>query len=414
MNDHRFALALIAAAVGACDGLTPEPDQQQAHAAPQVAQQTIIAQTPWGSTPATLATQWSVPGIPSQSYADLATVLTLHTIDTYMSHTIHATNDTYFAPIWDTCVLHYPFCAEMAAMGFCDDSSDHEVMMRTKCAPACRSCHLLSRETQCQYHHHRSARHLDALRPGDLNELFGWMERSSKLEQLYGSRTVHSKDPYVVSFDNFLTPDECERLIHHGHTLRKGFRSSTVRGHGDGRRDESFSAPRVADQNRTSSTNWINHEALADPVVAGIQRKLEDVTQHRFAENNFEYLQVLRYTEKQKYDHHLDYSPPHGEKAHGHRVLTVFLYLNDVEGGGETHFRDLTGSGGGGDGSAGIAITPKAGRMVIWPSVLDEAPNDKDRRTFHGSLPVTKGIKYGANAWIHQRDYRTPKRICKF
>ena len=98
-------------------------------------------------------------------------------------------------------------------------------------------------------------------------------------------------------------------------------------------------------------------------------------------------------------NHHLDYFPPHGQKAHGHRVLTVFLYLNDVEEGGETHFRDLLGKDGAGS-AEGIAIKPKAGRMVIWPSVLNEAPNDKDRRTFHGSLPVKKGIKYGANAWV--------------
>ena len=110
-------------------------------------------------------------------------------------------------------------------------------------------------------------------------------------------------------------------------------------------------------------------------------------------------------------NHHLDYFPPHGQKAHGHRVLTVFLYLNDVEEGGETHFRDLVSGkdddadGAGSSAAEGIAISPKAGSMVIWPSVLNEAPNDKDRRTFHGSLPVKKGIKYGANAWVSYWHY---------
>ena len=31
-----------------------------------------------------------------------------------------------------------------------------------------------------------------------------------------------------------------------------------------------------------------------------------------------------------------------------------------------------------------------------------------DPRTFHEALPVTKGIKYAANYWLHQFDYLTP------
>lgn len=120
----------------------------------------------------------------------------------------------------------------------------------------------------------------------------------------------------------------------------------------------------------------------------------------------------------QKYDHHLDYVPPHGQKSHGHRVLTIFLYLSDVKMGmgGETHFRDLGLGAGDGPGveRSGISIQPKAGRALIWPSVLDDRPNERDRRTFHGSLPVKRGIKYAANAWLHQRGYRRAKRICKF
>ena len=37
--------------------------------------------------------------------------------------------------------------------------------------------------------------------------------------------------------------------------------------------------------------------------------------------------------------------------------MTAFIYLNDVEGGGQTHFTRL-----------GIAVEPKLGRMVLWPN----------------------------------------------
>ena len=51
-----------------------------------------------------------------------------------------------------------------------------------------------------------------------------------------------------------------------------------------------------------------------------------------------------------------------------------------------------------------FTVQPKKGRAVIWPSLLNEDPNANDGRTDHGALPVQEGIKYGTNAWIHQKD----------
>lgn len=31
-----------------------------------------------------------------------------------------------------------------------------------------------------------------------------------------------------------------------------------------------------------------------------------------------------------------------------------------------------------------------------------------DPMTHHAALPVEKGVKFAANHWIHQRDYKTP------
>ena len=83
----------------------------------------------------------------------------------------------------------------------------------------------------------------------------------------------------------------------------------------------------------------------------------------------------------------------------GVRILTLYLYLNDVEGGGGTHFDRLD-----------ITVMPKRGRAVLWPSVFNDQPHKKDGRTTHQALPVTQGIKYGANAWFHQRDFKTPNK----
>jgi prolyl 4-hydroxylase len=84
-------------------------------------------------------------------------------------------------------------------------------------------------------------------------------------------------------------------------------------------------------------------------------------------------------------------------RQQGVRILTFYLYLNDVEAGGGSKFDQLN-----------ITVTPKRGRAVLWPSVHDESPDDKDDRTTHQALPVEAGVKYGVNAWFHMRDFKTP------
>ena len=87
------------------------------------------------------------------------------------------------------------------------------------------------------------------------------------------------------------------------------------------------------------------------------------------------------------------------DRQQGPRILTFFLYLNDVEEGGGTKFNDLD-----------IVVKPKKGKALVWPSVVDKNLNEKDFKTHHEAMKVEKGVKYGANAWIHLRDYQTPMR----
>lgn len=54
-----------------------------------------------------------------------------------------------------------------------------------------------------------------------------------------------------------------------------------------------------------------------------------------------------------------------------------------MEEGGETQFPRLN-----------LTITPKLGRVVIWPNVLNNSPHESDQRTIHQALPVLTGEKY--------------------
>ena len=89
------------------------------------------------------------------------------------------------------------------------------------------------------------------------------------------------------------------------------------------------------------------------------QRRHLTVTTHLqvtgIPENKYESFQILQYKEGQFYRRHHDSSNTNKNKPAGHRVLTFFLYLNDVEEGGETRFTNLD-----------ISVTPKKVCRFVW------------------------------------------------
>ena len=67
----------------------------------------------------------------------------------------------------------------------------------------------------------------------------------------------------------------------------------------------------------------------------------------------------------------------------------MFLYLNDVEEGGETRLNALN-----------IDVKPKKGMALIWPSVRNDDTTALEDWAWHEAQPVKKGQKFGANAWL--------------
>jgi prolyl 4-hydroxylase len=245
----------------------------------------------------------------------------------------------------------------------------------------------LSFDVRCPY----DKRIPGAWGPGDLNKMFDQITSDPTNE---GKLTIFSQPPegpWVITLDDFLTDSQCQKLIELGR-VRGYERSKDV---GEKKFDGSFGA--VESKERTSSNTWCVEECYEDEVTQSVLAKISNYT--HIEDTNYEYLQLLQYKETQHYGNHHDYIDHHNQRPAGVRILTVFLYLNDVEEGGGTHFTDLD-----------ITVEPKRGRVLIWPSVLDTHPDEKDFKTHHEALPVKKGIKYGANSWIHQRDFKTPYR----
>lgn len=191
--------------------------------------------------------------------------------------------------------------------------------------------------------------------------------------------------PWVLMLDNFLSADEAKTLIDLGAAI--GYERSTDVGEMDG----DGTLERVVSEGRTSTNAWCNTvECSEDPVVIAVYDRILNLTQIPIV--NSEPFQLLRYEPGQFYESHHDYIGYEIKQKQGVRILTVFLYLNDVEEGGETDYPRLS-----------MTVKPKIGRALIWPSVFDDDPNTADDRTTHQALAVTRGIKFGANAWLHQR-----------
>lgn len=297
------------------------------------------------------------------------------------------------------CKNQHQDCTWWAAMGECDANPKY---MQTNCAPACETCDLLDIRHRCPIEPGNES----IWKPGDLNSLMEnivddadgtgeWKKYNPtafsrpKLKRDGTPAPGVEKDgPWVVLLENFIQDEESDRLVDIG--KKQGYeRSADV-----GKEKPDGSHDSLVSESRTSHNSWCQEPScFEDPLVSPVVERIANVTKTEV--KNSEYLQMLQYEPGQYYKQHHDFIPHHKNMPCGVRILTLFIYLNDVEAGGGTDFPLLD-----------LTVMPKKGNALLWPSVLDQAPESKDGRTDHQALPVEKGIKYGANAWIHSRDFK--------
>ena len=274
-------------------------------------------------------------------------------------------------------------CTAWAASGECEKNPSY---MHKKCAYTCDACTTLTYAQRCPLPNASAA----AVPHGAMHETF---ERA--LSNFPGLEPqLLSRDPWVVSFDSFASDDEVDALLAHADGRYERSVASA------GRNDDEFVA--ATTEIRTSDNTWCDNACLDDARVRAVTDRIAAVT--RVPSTHFEPLQFLRYLacdhadadDCQFYRRHHDTVPEMVRMQPGPRVYTMFLYLSDVEEGGGTKF------------DSGFTVTPKKGRAVLWPSTFDDQPFVQDERTHHEALPVTKGVKYAANAWVHQFDFMGP------
>lgn len=175
--------------------------------------------------------------------------------------------------------------------------------------------------------------------------------------------------------DNFLSEEECEKLMEKGEGL---YTRSMVSAKEKGA-DSSVS------EARTSSSAFLTFkDEFLDKIRERGAKLLGIPKEH------FESVQLTSYTKGQQYEVHSDAFKGYNkdELIEGQRTNTILVYLNeDFEGGG-TLFPELK-----------QIVQAKTGRAVTWTSLLDDGETI-DPRGYHGGLPVLYGRKTVCNLWV--------------
>lgn len=188
--------------------------------------------------------------------------------------------------------------------------------------------------------------------------------------------------PPIHYYDNLFTDEECQQIID---IAQPQLSRSTLGVNND------------TSEERTSQQAWLKKTQL--PCLERCSNQIAKIT--KLPVENQEDWQVLRYEPGQEYTPHFDACQKEDKKFQtciqdekdrgwGKRVYTFFIYLNDVEDGGETYFPLLD-----------KKFKPKKGTAILWNNLTDDQlsahPYSK-----HSGMPVKKGTKWAINVWIRQ------------
>ena len=181
----------------------------------------------------------------------------------------------------------------------------------------------------------------------------------------------------IKEFPNFLSNEECDKII--DMSKDKLFISKIYS------KDEDT----LASNFRNSLQHWLTDD---DIFIKNISDRIRKITN---AKTNYtEPLQIVKYPENGYYNHHYDACTQTKEicarmnLGHGPRYMTFIIYLNDDFEGGETDFPNKN-----------IKIKPLKGKGVLFYNT--DINGNILNESLHAGLPVTKGIKWITNKWIH-------------
>ncbi|KAG1679469.1 hypothetical protein FOA52_011067 [Chlamydomonas sp. UWO 241] len=202
---------------------------------------------------------------------------------------------------------------------------------------------------------------------------------------------VLSWSPRAFVYHNFLSRPEVAHILKLAAPQMK--RSTVVGPNNSG----------VVDNIRTSAGTFLMRNQ--DPIISAVEERL--ATWVHLPRSHQEDMQVLRYSEGNKYGAHLD--------GLG-RVMSILIYLIAPEEGGETAFPHASAwvnpeageprQGNFSECAKGhVAYKPKMGdALMFYDRTVDYL--SMDAASMHTGCPVVKGVKWNAVKWIHGEPFR--------
>ena len=179
---------------------------------------------------------------------------------------------------------------------------------------------------------------------------------------------------YIRTFDNVVAPDVCKSII-------ESFSKSESE-YVDREQRPSFSHFNISKRYNEQDPLWVkHHDTLMDAFDKHIEEyvRLVDCGPDFPFNSSYEEFRIKKYGNDghDQFKDHVDVQ----DYATARRFLVLFLYLNDVAEGGETHFPMLD-----------LKITPVCGRLLIFP------PTWMFR---HAGLSPVTNEKYIVGSYLH-------------
>ncbi|WP_195574743.1 2OG-Fe(II) oxygenase [Paenibacillus sp. 1001270B_150601_E10] len=181
------------------------------------------------------------------------------------------------------------------------------------------------------------------------------------------------EEPLVVVLGNVLSDRECDELIEHAR----------------GRMQRSkIGEEREVNPIRTSSGVFCEE----NETITRIENRISYIM--NIPIDHGDGMQVLLYTPGQEYQPHYDFFAETSRASANNRISTLVIYLNDVEGGGETAFPMLN-----------LSVFPNKGMAVYFEYFYSN--HELNELTLHAGTPVIQGEKWVATMWMRRQAYRS-------
>ena len=200
-------------------------------------------------------------------------------------------------------------------------------------------------------------------------------------EEENDNELIYSENPFVATYSNILTDDECEHFIAISKdNLKRALVSDNEKGY--------------VSQGRTGSNTWLEHDH--DEIVSKVGERIAKIVNMPY--ENAEKFQVIYYGKNEEYKQHFDSWLHDGStktqrcmKWGGARMKTALCYLNDVPKGGGTKMTKLD-----------ITINPEKGKLLVFHNTLSEIDHTRHELSEHAGLPVEEGEKFAFNLWFKE------------